>query len=270
MPVVNDLKIATTVKFTSDIIKRVTGMTFLYDPNWTPQQIGYPGDSLPFAFFEIVKIQEIQHNEVSNRRILLYEETPDNQQAKYGMLRQSVLQVVSDNVAVDPIQYKMEVLIPYGFITKLFGTVGDAMVAVFSFFDSDMASTARSITGSLKMMVDYADKFLQTVNVFYPTVSAAYNKNSIMAMARNRSVLKMKSWDSWDYKYVIIKDVSISKDGLEDNYFRASIDVQEVPVLTLGKASGTSGKSSETFREKAGQVLKKNFDAVLDISRDSV
>ena len=243
-------------------------MTFLYDPNWTPQQVGYPGDS-SFAFFEIIKIQEIQHNEVSNRRILLYEETPDNQQAKYGMLRQSVLQVVSDNVAVDPIQYKMEVLIPYGFITKLFGTVGDAMVAVLSFFDGGAASTM-SIPGSLKMMVDYADKFLQAVNVFYPTVSAAYNKNSIMAMARNRSVLKMKSWDSWDYKYVIIKDVSISKEGLEDNYFRASIDVQEVPVLTLGKASVGSVKPPETFREKAGQALKKSFDSILDISRDSV
>ena len=83
-----------------------------------------------------------------------------------------------------------------------------------SFFDGGVASTAMSIPGSLKMMVNYADKFLQAVNVFYPTVSAAYNKNSIMAMARNRSVLKMKSWDSWDYKYVIIKDVSISKKGL--------------------------------------------------------
>jgi hypothetical protein len=80
----------------------------------------------------------------------------------------------------------------------------------------------------------------------------------------------MKSWDSWDYKYVIIKDVSISKEGLEDNYFRASIDVQEVPVLTLGKASVGSVKPPETFREKAGQALKKSFDSILDISRDSV
>lgn len=56
-----------------------------------------------------------------------------------------------------------------------------------------------------------------------------------MAMARNRSVLKMKSWDSWDYKYVIIKNINITKDGINDDYFNATLEVQEVPILTVAK-----------------------------------
>ena len=286
--VVNDMKITTMIKFTNDVIKRVTGMTFLYDPNWSPYQTGYPGDSLPFAFFEVVKISENQHNEVSNRRILLYEEekksiqVSSNNIAGIGgavgtggnvsdsMIRPSVLQVVSDNVVVDPLQYKLEVLIPYGFITRLFGTIGEAIASVFAFFEGGVQPSTLAVSGALKMMVNYADKFMRVVDVFYPTVSASYNRNSLMAMARNRSVLKMKSWDSWDYKYVIIKDINISKEGMDDNYFRGSIDVQEVPVLTIGKEGVRSKRSISELRAGAGEALKQSFDSILGETKGTI
>ena len=267
--VVNDMKITTMIKFTNDVIKRVTGMTFLYDPNWSPYQTGYPGDSLPFAFFEVVKISENQHNEVSNRRILLYEEETSGNVSD-SMIRPSVLQVVSDNVVVDPLQYKLEVLIPYGFITRLFGTIGEAIASVFAFFEGGVQPSTLAVSGALKMMVNYADKFMRVVDVFYPTASASYNKNSLMAMARNRSVLKMKSWDSWDYKYVIIKDINISKEGMDDNYFRGSIDVQEVPVLTIGKEGVRSKRSISELRAGAGEALKQSFDSILGETKGTI
>lgn len=268
--VVNDMKITTMVKFTNDVIKRVTGMTFLYDPNWSPYQTGYPGDSLPFAFFEVVKINEVQHNEVSNRRILLYEEDDNSKATSDSMIRQSVLQVVSDNVVVDPIQYKLEVLIPYGFITRLFGTVGEAIASVFALFEGGVQPSTFAISGALKMIVNYADKFMRIVDVFYPTTSASYNRNSLMAMARNRSVLKMKSWDSWDYKYVIIKDINISKEGMDDNYFRGSIDLQEVPVLTIGREGVRSKKEISKLRAGAGEAIKQSFDSVLGETKGTI
>lgn len=239
---INDLKLATTIKMSKDSIKRINSMTFLFDPKHDINQIGYDGETLPFAFFELVSVHEIQHNTVSNRRILLYESdaqaearSKQNTGSNNKFVSQSVLQVVSDNIVTDPLQWNMEILIPYGFMTKLFSSVGEAISAVTNFFEPKATGTVLSVTSRVAQAMDYTSRLAKTVDFFMGNSSSMYNRNSLMAMARNRSVLKMKSWDSWDYKYVIIKNINITKDGINDDYFNATLEVQEVPILTVAK-----------------------------------
>lgn len=241
---INDLQLATTIKMSKDSIKRINSMTFLFDPNHNVNQIGYAGDTLPFSFFELVSSHEIQHNTVSNRRILLYESdaqaksrSEQNKESNNKFINQSVLQVVSDNVVTDPLQWNMEILIPYGFMTKLFSSVGEAIASVTSFFEPTATGTVLSVASRVAQAMDYTSRLAKTVDFFMGSSSSMYNRNSLMAMARNRSVLKMKSWDSWDYKYVVIKNLNISKDGTNDDYFNATLEVQEVPILTVAKIS---------------------------------
>lgn len=60
-----------------------------------------------------------------------------------------------------------------------------------------------------------------------------FNKNSIETMWRMRHILKMKMWNSWEYKYVAIVDMDITKEGTEDGVYEASLTVQEMPIVTM-------------------------------------
>jgi hypothetical protein len=61
------------------------------------------------------------------------------------------------------------------------------------------------------------------------------NMNSLEAMADSCRTLCMKMWTGYDYKFVMITSMTYDKDPKEDNVFRASLALQEMPVLAVSK-----------------------------------
>lgn len=61
-----------------------------------------------------------------------------------------------------------------------------------------------------------------------------YNVNSLEAMWLNRSLLKLKLADSWEYKTVCIKSCRVSKSGVEEGCKRISLVLQEMPIMLAG------------------------------------
>jgi hypothetical protein len=59
--------------------------------------------------------------------------------------------------------------------------------------------------------------------------------NSLEAMADSCRTLCMKMWTGHDYKFVMITGMTYDKDPKEDGVFRASLSLQEVPVLEVTK-----------------------------------
>ena len=234
------LRVVTALKFAEDTLRSISAMTFLYDPNWSAQQKGFNGITLPFAFFETVKDETSQQNDVSSKRIILYEPGA-NDATSANDFRASVLNVVADNIVSKPLVHKLTCLVPFGFVTKLFSNVTDMMESVNSVFNSVGLAQSMSMRSTLDIIqaaVTSAGNFVSLATTFAPHNNAAYNMNSLLAMARNRSILKFKSWESWDYKYVCISNLIFEKVGTEDNYMRCTMELQEMQILSVGvKAS---------------------------------
>ena len=86
-----------------------------------------------------------------------------------------------------------------------------------------------------------------------------FNKQSLELMWKLRHIVKMKVWNSWEYKYVAIVDIDISKEGTEDGVYEATLTVQEMPIVTMFNQASTRGNKfvyKNPFLEKNGEIVK--------------
>lgn len=261
----SSLFVATTVHFGSDILERVSGLTFLYDPNWSPSQNQFNGSSLPFAFFETLKHDITQANEVSESRVILYDPESESMTNGDGSFKPSVLQVVADNITTKPIMHKIDCLVPYGFITKRFDeaiNIMETAVTAFSCSMSQSSKTSKSANTTLEY-IRQAMAVMQVANSAVASIgnvvsafssynNAMYNRNSILAMQRNRNLIQFKTWEGWELKYGVIKNFFCTKVGSEDDYLRATIEIEELPILFIGDTT----KIAKNMK-KSGVLVKK-------------
>jgi len=84
-------------------------------------------------------------------------------------------------------------------------------------------------------------------------------------MARRRALLRYKSWSSWETKTVVITGLNISKVGTEDDFYRATIELQEMPILYIGRVSPGIGRTAlrNTTAIAISNAVKKTFDATI-------
>ena len=61
------------------------------------------------------------------------------------------------------------------------------------------------------------------------------NKASIDAMWENRTILRMKYWNGWQFKYVAIESYVPSKQGEVTDFYEATLNLTEVPIMTMRK-----------------------------------
>jgi hypothetical protein len=50
---------------------------------------------------------------------------------------------------------------------------------------------------------------------------------------KSRTIVKLKSWDSWQFKDVVITNNNITKEPTEDDVLEATISCTEVPVMVM-------------------------------------
>lgn len=245
------LNIITAVKYDVDLINAVNRMTFLFDPNW--QGIG---NTLPISFFYVKEFKELMESEVSQKTLLFYNsQNSNNPDAVSGGL----LGVVSDNIINKPKKYQMSIVIPsnldvymrqymfsnrvsFADLYKSSNTVMngvlegvDIVANSYMFFLDTLLKVLGATSISLKDTSSFELNVKDWISEKLTGLSDDSNKASLDAMWENRTILRMKYWNGWRFKYVVIESYAPSKVGEEDNFYEATLNVTELPIMSLRK-----------------------------------
>lgn len=274
----NSLRFITGIRYHKDMLQRLNNMTYIYDVNWNPNNT--PKATFPVAFFHVKSYHEVMNSEVSQKQMLFYNShqssgitAPFKSFANDSdpALNSGLLNVVADNIVIKPKTYKLEVIIPYHNLTLLdqsfmfnshtnrimteellkTTTTGEGVVRAFN-NEATQYLTAWS-TLSTPYLEFIKDLLRTLINQNYSefdlnswltdTIQQPdYNKQSLEIMWSMRHIVKMKMWNSWEYKYVSIVDLDVTKEGTEDGVYEASLTVQEMPIVTMYPQGFVAGK----------------------------
>ena len=266
IPVATDtdlmLRFVTSVKYTANVARMVNNITFLQDPNW--EMTANDSTTLPLAFFFVKKWTEEYTSEVNQKPMLFYNSNADNKDATRG----SLLDIVADNVVVKPKTYKIEGLVPFTpdaclnqyqmdndtlMSTVSFATQGKEGELIDKFGFSVYNRVVSNSIGIMRMIFSALG-----VDLNFASVSSALleqddiNKRSLEAMRDNRGVVKLKMWNGWKFKYLIITSLDLSKSGEIEGFYEGTMTLQELPVITI--ASG-----NKVFTSEGKSFLYKRF-----------
>lgn len=266
IPVATDtdlmLRFVTSVKYTANVARMVNNITFLQDPNW--EMTANDNTTLPLAFFFVKKWTEEYTSEVNQKPMLFYNSNADNKDATKG----SLLDIVADNIVVKPKTYKMDVLVPFTpdaclnqyqmdndtlMNTVSFATQGSEGEFIDKFGFSVYNRVVSNSIGIMRLIFSALG-----VDLNFASVSSALleqddiNKRSLEAMRDNRGVVKLKMWNGWKFKYLIITALDLSKSGEIEGFYEGTITMQELPVITI--ASG-----NKVFTSEGKSFLYKKF-----------
>lgn len=257
------LTFITGLKYDTNVVKALNNLTFLYDPNWEYES---QNPTYPIAFFYVKKQTEDMASETSQKPMLFYNtEGDDKDSVKAGLMN-----IVADNIIIKPKVYKLDVLVPMNMDTFFSGGYFNInnVVNTNAFMFSSGANQGNKQLSSVMNIASKTMGILRTLfTALYGTeISASsiftmlcqqqdYNKNSIEYMWRNRRILKLKMWNGWQFKYLIIQNFAITKDGENGSFFEGTLTCQEMPIITLKNSSSVV----TTFMSKISSVLGKGI-----------
>ena len=273
---VQPITVVTGLRYNTSLVKIFNNLTFLYDPNWEYQQ-GEP--TYPIAFFYVKSMTEQMSSDVSQKPMLFYNTAGDSNDSTKGGL----MNIVADNVVLKPKVYKLDITIPANDSTLKNSSFSfDAITNVNGFLFSNGEFKGSTGLDLASRIVNISLGVLETLfkGLYGTSVSASsicnmllqqqdYNKASIEYMWSNRRILKLKLWNGWKFKYLIIKDFDVTKTGENGDFYEGSLTCQEVPILTfrsqaksasltnLSKLSKVLGK----FQKKATDIFIKTMTA---------
>lgn len=234
--------IPTILQIGRDTLGQFKNMTCMFDRYWTVDQTM---TTFPICFFYVKKITEVMSTTLNTKRVMLYEnqlsadESLTAEQAA-DSLRPGVMNVLVDNTIKAPRSYNLEIILPFNPVSsqmiRSFDEVNQIMLGMTQAIGiSSIAITElnRMMTMVLKTVQNLAGA--GAIGTLIPGVDsmAMANKNSLEAMWRAARPMTMKMWTGYHYKYVTITSLNIDKQPNEDDVFRATMGVQERPVLTL-------------------------------------
>ena len=272
----SSLKFITAIRYPRDMLRSLNSMTYIFDENWNPDNSTKA--TFPVAFFHVKSCHEIMSSEISQKQMLFYNsasaETKSDPLASGGLLN-----VVADNIVIKPKIYKLDVVIPFHNLTLLdqsfvYNThtsqvVTEALLSgkansatqIISAFSTLSAPYTDFIKGLLRMLINQNYSSLDLNDwITSTTQQPDFNKQSLEMMWRLRRIVKMKMWNSWDYKYVAIVDMDITKEGTEDGVYEATMTLQELPIVCMynkDKADGTPSVMKNDLLKMQGELVKK-------------
>lgn len=266
---VQPITVVTGLRYNTSLVKIFNNLTFLYDPNWEYQQ-GEP--TYPIAFFYVKSMTEQMSSDVSQKPMLFYNTAGDSNDSTKGGL----MNIVADNVVLKPKVYKLDIIIPAnGSTLKNSSFSFDAITNVNGFLFSNGEFMGGSGLNLASRIVNISLGVLETLfkGLYGTSVSASsicnmllqqqdYNKASIEYMWSNRRILKLKLWNGWKFKYLIIKDFDVTKTGENGDFYEGSLTCQEVPILTFRSQAESA---SLTALSKLSKALGKFQKTATDI-----
>ena len=265
------ITVITGLRYNTSLVKVFNNLTFLYDPNWEYQQ-GEP--TYPIAFFYVKSMTEQMSSDVSQKPMLFYNTAGDSNDSTKGGL----MNIVADNVVLKPKVYKLDIIVPAnGSTLKNSSFSFDAITNVNGFLFSN--GEFRSSTGLdiASRIVNISLGVLETLfkGLYGTSVSASsicnmllqqqdYNKASIEYMWSNRRILKLKLWNGWKFKYLIIKDFDVTKIGENGDFYEGTLTCQEVPILTFRSQAESASLTTLSKLSKAlGKFQKTATDTFI-------
>ena len=269
---VQPITVITGLRYNTSLVKVFNNLTFLYDPNWEYQQ-GEP--TYPIAFFYVKSMTEQMSSDVSQKPMLFYNTAGDSNDSTKGGL----MNIVADNVVLKPKVYKLDIIIPAnGSTLKNSSFSFDAITNVNGFLFSNgefMGGTGLDIASRI---VNISLGVLETLfkGLYGTSVSASsicnmllqqqdYNKASIEYMWSSRRILKLKLWNGWKFKYLVIKDFDVTKVGENGDFYEGTLTCQEVPILTFRKQSESASLTAlSKFSKALGKFQKKVTDTFIE------
>ena len=266
------ITVITGLRYNTSLVKVFNNLTFLYDPNWEYQQ-GEP--TYPIAFFYVKSMTEQMSSDVSQKPMLFYNTAGDSNDSTKGGL----MNIVADNVVLKPKVYKLDIIIPAnGSTLKNSSFSFDAITNVNGFLFSNGEFKASTGLDIASRIVNISLGILETLfkGLYGTSVSASsicnmllqqqdYNKASIEYMWSNRRILKLKLWNGWKFKYLIIKDFDVTKTGENGDFYEGTLTCQEVPILTFrSQAESASLTALSKFSKALGKFQKKVTDTFIE------
>ena len=265
------ITVITGLRYNTSLVKVFNNLTFLYDPNWEYQQ-GEP--TYPIAFFYVKSMTEQMSSDVSQKPMLFYNTAGDSNDSTKGGL----MNIVADNIVLKPKVYKLDIIIPAnGSTLKNSSFSFDAITNVNGFLFSN--GEFRSSTGLdiASRIVNISLGVLETLfkGLYGTSVSASsicnmllqqqdYNKASIEYMWASRRILKLKLWNGWKFKYLIIKDFDVTKIGENGDFYEGTLTCQEVPILTFRSQAESASLTALSKLSKAlGKFQKTATDTFI-------
>ena len=266
---VQPITVITGLRYNTSLVKIFNNLTFLYDPNWEYQQ-GEP--TYPIAFFYVKSMTEQMSSDVSQKPMLFYNTAGDSNDSTKGGL----MNIVADNVVLKPKVYKLDIIIPAnGSTLKNSSFSFDAITNVNGLLFSNGEFMGGSGLNLASRIVNISLGVLETLfkGLYGTSVSASsicnmllqqqdYNKASIEYMWSNRRILKLKLWNGWKFKYLIIKDFDVTKTGEDGDFYEGTLTCQEVPILTFRSQAESA---SLTALSKLSKALGKFQKTATDI-----
>lgn len=275
---VQPVTVITGLKYNTSLVKVFNNLTFLYDPNWEYQQ-GEP--TYPIAFFYVKSMTEQMSSDVSQKPMLFYNTAGDSTDSTKGGL----MNIVADNIVLKPKTYKLDIIVPAnGSTLKNSSFSFDAITNVNGFLFSNGEFKGSTGLDIASRIVNISLGILETLfkGLYGTSVSASsicnmllqqqdYNKASIEYMWSNRRILKLKLWNGWKFKYLIIKDFDVTKVGENEDFYEGTLTCQEVPILTfrkqsesasltaLSKLSGALGKFQKTATDTFIKIMTATY-----------
>jgi hypothetical protein len=214
--------VPTVLQMATDVLNYWTSMTCLYDRYWRAEESS--SVTLPICLFHVKKITSSYANEVSKKRVILYEPQGDSRISSKEMsdgMRGGVMQTVVDNVVKNPKTYSMEIIVPFQpigrYVSEGIKTVSDMIVGLSDLLGGDTPggvtdwwegsfSSVFALLKTANTAAEFAGKLPGMDGITY------LNMNSLEAMADSCRTLCMKMWTGYDYKYVTIVDMTYDKD----------------------------------------------------------
>jgi hypothetical protein len=258
---VDRIILPTLLQMTEDSLKYWMSMTCLYDPYWT---IDPETPTLPICMFHVIKITPVYSVETSKKRIILFE--PEGAgvmtaEELANQFRENSIRTIMDNSVKMPTTYNMEIIVPAQpigrYITQGMQTVMD-MIRGFVDYGTDANATDLNswfagISGVLKIV----EQSIKLVGRMPSMEKFMYvNKNSLEAMAESCRVLCMKMWTGYEYKYVEITGMTHEKRPNEDDVFRASLTLQERPILSVSEPVNKVPNTGFSFTIAATKAMR--------------
>lgn len=265
------ITVITGLRYNTSLVKVFNNLTFLYDPNWEYQQ-GEP--TYPIAFFYVKSMTEQMSSDVSQKPMLFYNTAGDSDDSTKGGL----MNIVADNVVLKPKVYKLDLIIPAdGSTLKNTSFSFDAITNVNGFLFSNGEFKSSSGLDIASRIVNTSLGILETLfkGLYGTSVSASsicnmllqqqdYNKASIEYMWSNRRILKLKLWNGWKFKYLIIKDFDVTKIGENGDFYEGTLTCQEVPILTFRSQAESASLTALSKLSKAlGKFQKTATDTFI-------
>lgn len=265
------ITVITGLRYNTSLVKVFNNLTFLYDPNWEYQQ-GEP--TYPIAFFYVKSMTEQMSSDVSQKPMLFYNTAGDSNDSTKGGL----MNIVADNVVLKPKVYKLDIIIPAnGSTLKNSSFSFDAITNVNGFLFSNGEFKASTGLDIASRIVNISLGVLETLfkGLYGTSVSASsicnmllqqqdYNKASIEYMWSNRRILKLKLWNGWKFKYLIIKDFDVTKIGENGDFYEGTLTCQEVPILTFrSQAESASLTALSKISKALGKLQKTTTDTFI-------